>query len=389
MIDSTLLNYVFPNDLHAHWTLMIVIYPYITGLVAGAFIVSALSHVFGVKALDPVAKFALIFALSWLIFVTVPLLNHLGHPERALWMLFTPNFVGPSMMAGFGYIYMMYSILLIFEILFIYRYEMIVLKEKSTGIKQMIYAVLTLGTNDRTPKARETDKKAVFILGAIGIPLASLLHGYVGFIFGGVKAVEWWFTPLMPIIFLLSASVSGIAGVMLFYILIKKFTGKIHEIHTDTIKMLVKLLWAFFIFDFAFEMLELGVHAYGGTQGWKHISEALDGPLSWSFWTMQVSVLSVIPLFVLGWLSLKHVSRKTLFVGGSIVSAMLLLQVLFMRWNVIIGGQIMAKSERGFAIFNPSWFEKEGILVTIIMLIAPIVVLWLLSKVFPLWGRKF
>ena len=45
-----LMNYVFPNDAHAHWTLMIVIYPYITGVVAGAFIVSAfvsISSIFG------------------------------------------------------------------------------------------------------------------------------------------------------------------------------------------------------------------------------------------------------------------------------------------------------------------------------------------------------
>ena len=35
-MDISTMNYVFPNDLHAHWTLMIVIYPYITGIVAGA-----------------------------------------------------------------------------------------------------------------------------------------------------------------------------------------------------------------------------------------------------------------------------------------------------------------------------------------------------------------
>ena len=86
-----LMNYVFPNDAHAHWTLMIVIYPYITGVVAGAFIVSALAHIFHLKSLMPIAKFALIFALSWLLFVTAPLLNHLGHPERALNMLFSPE----------------------------------------------------------------------------------------------------------------------------------------------------------------------------------------------------------------------------------------------------------------------------------------------------------
>lgn len=387
-IAAEALNYVFPNDQHAHWTLMIVIYPYITGVVAGAFIVSALAHVFKVESLMPIAKFALIFALSWLLFVTAPLLNHLGHPERALNMLFTPNFTGPSMMAGFGYIYMAYSILLIFEILIIYRYEMVLLKEKATGIKKTIYDVLTLYTNDKSIEGRRRDHKVAFVLAAIGIPLACSLHGYVGFIFGAVKTVHWWFTPLMPIIFLLSASVSGIAGMILFYILIKKYTGKIAEIKTETIQTLVKLLWTFFILDFLFEMIEIAVHAYGGTEGWHHVSAALNGPLSWSFWTMQVEILSIIPFLILGWLSLAKVSRGVLMVVAPIVSFMLLAQVLFMRWNVVIGGQIMAKSERGFADYHPLWFEKEGILVTIIMLVAPIVTLWILSKIFPLWESE-
>jgi len=387
-ITAEALNYVFPNDQHAHWTLMIVIYPYITGVVAGAFIVSALAHVFGVKSLMPIAKFALIFALSWLIFVTAPLLNHLGHPERALNMLFTPNFVGPSMMAGFGYIYMSYSILLIFEILFVYRYELVQLKKSSTGTKKAIYEILTLGTNDVSEQGRKIDHKIAFLLGAIGIPLACSLHGYVGFIFGAVKTVEWWFTPLMPIIFLLSASVSGIAGMILFYVLIKKITGKIEEIKTETIKTLIKLLWTFFIFDFVFEMLEISVHAYGGTEGWHHVSTLLNGPLRKSFWTIQVGILSFIPFIVLGYLSIAKVGRTVLLVSGSIVSTMLLAQVLFMRWNVVIGGQLLAKSERGFATYHPTFFEKEGILVTIVMLVAPIITLWFLSKIFPLWESE-
>ena len=72
-------------------------------------------------------------------------------------------------------------------------------------------------------------------------------------------------------------------------------------------------------------------------------------------------------------------------VVAPIVSFALLAQVLFMRWNVVIGGQIMAKSERGFATYHPHFFEKEGILVTIIMLLAPLVTLFFLSKIFPLW----
>jgi predicted membrane protein len=151
---------------------------------------------------------------------------------------------------------------------------------------------------------------------------------------------------------------------------------------------MVKLLWAFFIFDFLFEMIEIAVQAYGGTEGWHHVSEMLSGPLNWSFWTMQVKILSIIPFIGLMFLSLAKVSRNVLMVGSSIISLMLLAQVLFMRWNVVIGGQFLAKSERGFATYHPLWFEKEGILVTIIMLVAPIVTLWLLSKIFPLWETE-
>lgn len=33
-------SFVFPNDPHVTWSIMIVLYPYLTGLVAGSFVVS-------------------------------------------------------------------------------------------------------------------------------------------------------------------------------------------------------------------------------------------------------------------------------------------------------------------------------------------------------------
>ena len=384
-MEHEALNFLFPNDLHPHWTLMIVIYPYITGLVAGAFIVSSTYHVFNVQALKPVAKFSLVFAFAFFAFATAPLLNHLGHPERALNMLFTPNFAGPSMMAGFGYIYIAYGILLIFEILFVYRLPMIEMLEdpKTPKWRKVIYQILTLGSRDKTAKAHHTDHKVAVFLGALGIPMASMLHGYVGFIFGGVKAVAWWYTPLMPIIFLLSASVSGIAGILLLYVLIKKFQRK--YIDMSTVRTLIKLLWTFLIFDFTLEMLEVGVHAYGSDEHWHHIHGLLFGPLFESFWIWQVLILTAIPFTVLGMLNLIKFRDKFTMWAGALMSFFLIFQVLFMRWNVVVGGQMLAKSDRGFLTYHPEWFEKEGILVTIMILVAPFVLLWILSKIFPLW----
>ncbi len=84
-------NFVFPNDLHVHWSMMIALYPYITGIVAGAFIVSSLYHVFKVEALKPISRFSLLFALAFLAFATLPLLMHLGRPERNFNIMLTPQ----------------------------------------------------------------------------------------------------------------------------------------------------------------------------------------------------------------------------------------------------------------------------------------------------------
>jgi Ni/Fe-hydrogenase subunit HybB-like protein len=380
-VASTLTNYVFPNELHVHWSLMIVLYPYITGIVAGAFIVSSLYHVFHIEALKPVSRYALVFALAFLAFATAPLLNHLGHPEIAMSMMFTPN--PTSAMAGFGYIYSAYAIVLILEILFIYRPTLVTLKQEATGFQKTLYNILTIGSDNVSEKSLALDHKIIAFLAAIGIPMACTLHGYVGFIFGGVKANPMWATPLMPVIFLLSASVSGIAGIILSYILIKTFTRKF--IDMDCIRTLIKFLWGCFILDFVFEMLELFSHAYMATHHWEALRDLYFGPLYGSFWVAQVFIFSVIPFVLLGILSLVKLPDSMVKFWGSLVSFMILIQVILMRWNVVIGGQLMSKSERGHTTFHPMWFEKEGILVSIIIMLLPIVFLFILSKVFPFW----
>ena len=60
-------GYIYPNEIDLHWGLMIVLYPYITGLVAGAFILASLERVFHVKVLKPTYGLALLTALAFLL----------------------------------------------------------------------------------------------------------------------------------------------------------------------------------------------------------------------------------------------------------------------------------------------------------------------------------
>ncbi len=381
---AALTNFVFPNDFHVHWSLMIVLYPYITGIVAGAFIVSSLYHVFGIKQLKPISRFSLIFALAFLLCATWPLLLHLGNPERSFNMLLTPN--PTSAMAGFGYIYSAYLILLVHEILFIYRPTMVTLMNQSTGFMRKLYSFLSFYNDNLSEEAMKLDHKIIAFLAGIGIPMACFLHGYVGFIFGGIKANPLWATPLMPLIFLLSACVSGIAGIIFAYTLIMKFTGK--EIDVDCIRTAVKFLWGFFILDFVFEMLEVFTHFYMSTHHWHVLESLLWGPLNTSYWLLQVKIFSVIPFILLAILSLVKLKDKTMLIFAPIASFMILIQVLLMRWNVVVGGQLMSNSTRGQVSFVPEWLGREGIFAAIIIMMAPIVILFILSKIFPLWGSE-
>lgn len=376
-------NYVFPNDLHVHWSLMIVLYPYITGLVDGAFIIAALYYLFDVKSLKPVARFSLLFALAFLCCATLPLLLHLGRPERNLNMLLTPS--PSSAMAGFGYIYAVSMGVLVAILLFVYRPVLVELRASSKGWLQIFYRIITFDSIDLSEDALKLDGKIIRFLVAIGIPIAAVLHGYVGFIFGGVKANPTWSTPLMPVIFLFSACVSGISAIILAYILIRKVKSR--PIDNGCIATMIKTLTGFFILAFSFEMLEVFSHSYLKT-GYHHMVEGLlNGPLASSFWFWQVKIGSVVPLLILGIMGIIKLRPYLYNFLAAGVSGILLVQVLIMRWNVVIGGQLMSKSARGYTEFHPLWFDKEGIIAVIIVMTIPFVILFVLGKIVPFWAE--
>ena len=71
------------------------------------------------------------------------------------------------------------------------------------------------------------------VLAGIGIPVACFLHGYAGFIFGSVKANALWMTPLMPVIFICSAVVSGIALCILTYVVTMEMRKLIYRLEAE------------------------------------------------------------------------------------------------------------------------------------------------------------
>src|SRR6516225_3936823 len=214
-------GYVYPNEANTHpvWSFLIVVYPYITGLVAGAFIMASLVRVFKVHALEPVYRFSLLTAFAFLLCAPLPLLFHLGHPERCFEVMMTPHLTSPMAIFGFVYAWYLMAVLLL-ELWFDYRQDFVEWSHSATGLRGILYRAFTLGVTDESERAVALDMKLGWIISIVGIPSAFLLHGYVGFIFGSVKANPWWGNVLMPIIFILSAMVSGIALCVLNYMVL-------------------------------------------------------------------------------------------------------------------------------------------------------------------------
>src|SRR5215212_9505220 len=145
-------GFMYPNELELQWSILIVLYPFITGLVAGAFILASLERVFNVQAVKPTYRLALLTALAFMLVAPLPLQLHLGHPERSFEMLFTPH--TSSAMAMFGFVYLWYlMVVLLLEIWLDYRKELVLACRQSTGLKKLFYTALTLGSNNISPAA--------------------------------------------------------------------------------------------------------------------------------------------------------------------------------------------------------------------------------------------
>ena len=378
-------GYMYPNEIELQWSILIVLYPYITGLVAGAFILASLERVFKVEAVKPTYRLALLVALAFLLVAPLPLQLHLGHPERSFEMYLTPH--RSSAMAMFGFVYLWYlMIVLLMEIWLDYRKDIVEWAESGKGIKRWIYKILTLGSRNITPAALRIDDKAGYFITLIGIPSAFLLHGYVGFIFGSIKANPWWSTPLMPVVFIFSAMVSGIAAVMLIYML----TSKLRRVPIDMrcVDTVARYLLYTFIIDFSLEMLDLIHRLYEADESLSALDFMVHTKLYFSQVVLQIFLGTLVPIGLLGLMQIKTFAEKTRKAIYAATGCLTMVSIVAMRWNVVIGGQLFSKSFLGYTSYKLDFATREGLLPAIVLILLPFAILYVLVKLLPPWPKR-
>lgn len=374
-------GYVYPNELLLLWSVLIVVYPYVTGLVAGAFILASLVRVFEVKALEPVYRLSLLTSLSFLLAAPLPLLLHLGHPERCLQIMMTPHLSSPMAMFGFVYAWYLMAVLLL-ELWFDYRKDFVVWSRTEPGFRGIVYRLLTLGVEDISEPAIRLDARLGRIVTVIGIPSAFLLHGYVGFIFGSIKANPWWGNVLMPIIFIFSAMVSGIALCVCLYMAIN--WGRRVKQDIVCLDMMGRFLFYSLVIDAGLEGLDWVHRLYASDESIHVLKRLASGKLFYTLLVGQACLGTLVPLLLLGTAQLFR--RKIAAIGREriyfVSAALIMLGVFAMRWNVVIGGQLFSKSFLGFTSHKMELAGQEGWAMGLGLIILPFVILTVLLRHF-------
>jgi formate-dependent nitrite reductase membrane component NrfD len=216
-----------------------------------------------------------------------------------------------------------------------------------------------------------------------------------------------WMTPLMPVIFICSAVVSGVALCILCYVIVQEFRKimarrKISrwakEADAPTVEelegakhmevmMASNYLLYFMIAALTLEILDLIFRGYTQVKSWDILREVIMERDFVKIFIMQYAIGNVLPFLMMA-LPGRTVRRTT------IATVLVLFGVFMMRYNVVIGGQAFSLSFAGFMDYHmpiiPHNFEtfKEGLFGALTVIATPFVLFYFINKVMPAFLKE-
>ena len=278
------------------WGVWVAFYIYFIGLSAGSFLLSSLVFVFRNEKLEPVGRTAVLQAFFCLLTGLVFILIDLGHWQRFYYAIIYPQF--KSVLAWEIWFYIAYIAILLAELWLLMWCDLARWAGEARGWWATVYRLLSLGFRCPTNPAEETACKRqtlrwLFVLGVIGIPVALGVHGGTGAIFAVVKARPAWYSPIFPVVFIISALASG-GGLLLF---LRALVTPEPERDREILPLLAKITGGFLLADLLLLGLEFLTGLYGGIPDHVEVYRLIAyGPFWYIFWILQLGLGAVVPL---------------------------------------------------------------------------------------------
>jgi len=248
------------------WGLWVSFYLLFLGLSAGAFLVTTLAYVFGMKRLETLAPLSAFTVLVCLLCEGLFILLDLGTVSRAFYQFF----LSPSFTSLLTWMLVLFSAM------------------------GAIYAVKTYLL------VRGGDRSTVKLLSWISMPVGLLFYGTNGAFFAILANRPLWNSSLTPLLFIVAALLSGGALITFLSYTFLKDKGSSACIGTATCIDLGQVLKYLLILFLALEVMQFSV---GYVSAKPNLVAVLDyilaGPSWWVFWIVHLSIGSLIPLAML------------------------------------------------------------------------------------------
>lgn len=334
-----------PNHI-VEWTLLVVTYPFFSGIIAGGTVITILVYLLGMHKLEAVERMGHFLGLAFIF--TAPLfpMFDLKQPVRALFVPLYPNFTSPILL--FFILWTTLTIVMLFKTYYMFRRDFVE-QAKNETIFGKIAAKLTTGIS--TIDIEHDDKK-VKLWASISIPVAMFFHAYVGFLMVSMHSMPMWNTPILLVMFLVSALVSGVGSAVLLYMMRQKIIGE--PIDYSILKVPVVLMAVFAGFDLFLLFLENVSEWYWNTQHWHLIAMAM----SHNIVAYIIEIVGLFFILIYGLRSAGHLdAQRTLVLG-----LMSLIAVYAARWTMVIPAQMIDKGHRGIVEPIIHWYGREGFL---------------------------
>lgn len=338
------------------WGLWVSSYIYFVGLSAGAFLLSSMIYVGGIKKLERLGKISLFTAIITLFMALFSIWMDLGSMWRFYRVFTNPNF--SSVMAWMIWLYTTYFLVLLIEFWLATRADLAAWANRD-GLRGWLGRTLSFSKKPLTPSQIENSHRWLKMLGAFGVPLAIMFHGGVGALFGTVSARSYWHTPLVPVLFLTGALVSG--GALMTFVFGTFWTKKDEE-HRETVRFLGRIVISILLFDLMLEWAEFSIPMwYGIGSEYFLMKEILFGHYWYVFWIFHILIGSLIPMYL--------VFKKGNQVWANATAGFLIaITFLAVRLNIVIPGLIepnLRLLETSFSdrrlkfTYLPSFFEWQ------------------------------
>lgn len=340
----------------SYWGLDIPAFIYFIGLSHSGTLLSAILLLTKSDWRKPVYRSAEAMTFFAIIAASLTLLMHVGRPWRVFYMMPYPNerTLWTSFKSALSWDMVAIATYMSISGLFLVMGsipDFAAARDRMTGMRKKLMTVLALGWKG-TDREWKNLHRAYVVLAALLVPLAASVHSVVAWDWA-ITNVPGFHSTIFAPFFVAGAIYSGVAGVVIVMIIIRKTLKMQEYIKPYHIDMLAKLLLAVGLIWIYITAMEVMVPWYKTSINnfeWNTLVSKLVGRWAPHYWLMVVTC-GVIPL-----LMFKQKVRRSM--GWMFLVAASIQVGMFMeRFIIIVPGQNTGYIPSRWGDFSPTWVD--------------------------------